>query len=466
MSHVLIVDDEPGICWSFREFLTEDGHDVSVAASAEEAFRIVDQRRPDAVVLDVRLPGMDGLSALRRLKAQTGGAPIIVITAFGNLETAVRAVREGAFDYLSKPFDLDQAADLVGRALAAAEDRPPPRPALDPAELAGTLVGSSRPMQAVFKQIALVAPTDVPVLITGESGTGKELVARAIHEHSARSDQPFVPVCLGALGAGVVESELFGHVRGSFTGAVRDRAGLLELAGGGTVLLDEIGDTTPELQVKLLRAIEQRELTPVGDARPRKIQARILAATNRALPELIRSGHFREDLYFRLSVFEIRLPNLRDRRDDLPELAAHFLGRCAVRPGGGPLADDVLEELRRRPWPGNVRELRNVIEHAAVVARGQPIRPEHLPPPAPVLRAARSSDEDLAARIDDWARRPSAEADPAGSTGVYERFLALTEPPLLKAVLAACDGNRAAAATRLGIHRTTLRQKLRKYGLD
>ena len=461
MSHVLIVDDEPAICWGFREFLTEDGHDVSVAASAEEAFRLVENRRPDAVVLDVRLPGIDGLTAIRRLKQQTNDAPIIVITAFGNLETAVRAVREGAFDYLAKPFDLDQAADLVGRALAAGSNGAAVKPAAAPAELAGTLIGSSPAMQAVFKQIALVAAADVPVLITGESGTGKELVARAIHEHSSRQGQPFAPVCLGALGAGVVESELFGHVRGSFTGAVRDRAGLLELAAGGTVLLDEIGDTTPELQVKLLRAIEQRELIPVGDARPRKIEARILAATNRSLPELIRTGAFREDLYFRLSVFEIRLPPLRERREDIPALAAHFLRRGDSH--GAELTADVLDELRRRPWIGNVRELRNVIEHAAVVSRGQPIRLEHLPPPAPAWHAP---VEDLAARIEDWARQNAASSGQDAEHGLYEQFLQLVEPPLLQALLAECGGNRAAAAARLGIHRATLRQKLRKYGID
>ncbi len=225
-----------------------------------------------------------------------------------------------------------------------------------------------------------MAPTDVPVLITGESGTGKELVARAIHRHSARKNGPFLPVCLAALSPGVVERELFGHLKGSFTGALQDRKGLFELAGGGSVLLDEIGDVSPSLQVKLLRAIEHGEVTPVGDARPRPIDIRVIAATNRPLHALLASGEFREDLFYRLSVFQIEVPPLCDRREDIPALAEHFFRRA--RPGNAslaPLGDDVLHELCRRPWTGNVRELRNAIEYAAIVARGDRIRKEHLP---------------------------------------------------------------------------------------
>ena len=242
------------------------------------------------------------------------------------------------------------------------------------------LIGSSPAMQDLYKSIALVAPTDVPVLVTGESGTGKELVARAIHRHSGRRDGPFLPVCLAALSPGLVERELFGHVRGSFTGASHDRKGLLELAHGGTVLLDEVGDIPPVMQVKLLRAIEHREVTPVGDARPRATDIRIIAATNRPLGELMASGQFREDLFFRLSVFQIHIPPLRERRDDIPVLAEHFLKQPRL-PNVAEihLSKHVLEELHSRRWVGNVRELRNAIEHAAIVARGQQIRVEHLP---------------------------------------------------------------------------------------
>lgn len=467
MSHVLIVDDEPSICWGFREFLTEDGHDVAVASSAEEALRLSEGARFDAVVMDVRLPGMDGLTAIRELRKRIGEAPVIVITAFGNLETAVQAVREGAFDYLPKPFDLQQASDIVGRALQARHGDPVTREAgvEGPRD---TLVGASPAMQQVFKQIALVAAADVPVLITGESGTGKELVARAIHRNSPRGEQPFVPICLAALSPGVVESELFGHVKGSFTGATADRRGLLELAGEGTVLLDEIADTTTALQVKLLRAIEEREVLPVGDAQARPIRARLVAATNRSIPDLIRAGEFREDLFFRLSVFQIHLPALRDRLDDIPLLAEHFLKLCQPTGLQCRTSHEFFAALRVRRWPGNVRELRNVIEHAAIVSRGGVLGPEHLPNESAATSsagAARAESPDAA--LSEWIRIQSLAA--AGSEGngeLHEQYLAVVEPPLLKAVLERCGHNRAAAAQLLGIHRATLRQKLRRYGLD
>lgn len=466
MSHVLIVDDEPSICWGFREFLTEDGHEVSVAASAEEGLRLVSQRSPDAIVMDVRLPGMDGLTALRELRTRLRDVPVIVITAFGNLETAVEAVRQGAFDYLPKPFDLQQASDIVVRALQSRIVGEPAKEAVG-AMPRDHLVGASAAMQQVFKQIALVAASDVPVLITGESGTGKELVARAVHRNSPRGAEPFAPVCLAALSPGVVESELFGHVKGSFTGATVDRRGLLELAGEGTVLLDEIADTSPALQVKLLRTIEEREVIPVGDAQPRPIRARLVAATNRNLHELIKAGEFREDLYFRLSVFHIHLPPLRDRPDDVPPLAEHFLRLC--RPAGVParMSDEFVAALRLRRWPGNVRELRNVIEHAAIVSRSGLLGPEHIPPETSAGAGPGGPDVASANVLSDWVRQQSnAAGQGPGDDGVYERYLALVEPPLLKSVLERCGYNRAAAAQVLGIHRATLRQKLRRYGLD
>ena len=322
---------------------------------------------------------MDGLTSMREFRDRIGPAPIIVITAFGNLETAVRAMEGGAFDYLVKPFDLDHATTVVKRALEKQKtrDRSADTPAATGSE---TLIGTSAAMQELFKSIALVAPTDVPVLVTGESGTGKELVARAIHRHSGRRGGPFLPICLAALSPSLVEGELFGHLKGSFTGAAQDRKGLLELANGGTVLLDEVGDIPPSLQVKLLRAIEHNEVTPVGDARPRAINLRVIAATNRPLADLMAAGEFREDLFFRLSVFQIHIAPLRDRRDDIPALAEHFLRQSRLPDiAETDLTEDVLEELRSRPWAGNIRELRNTIEHAAIIARGRRIRPEHLP---------------------------------------------------------------------------------------
>jgi DNA-binding NtrC family response regulator len=466
MSEILIVDDEASICWAFRESLSDLGHHVEVAASAEEGLRIAGSSSLDALVLDVRLPGMDGLTAMRAFRERVGQIPIIVITAFGNLETAVRALEGGAFDYLIKPFDLDQATTVVKRALEKRQSwaltSAPSNPDTE------TLIGSAPPMQELFKSIALVAPTDVPVLITGESGTGKELVARAIHRHGPRRDGPFLPICMAALSPSLVESELFGHVKGSFTGAVQDRKGLLELASGGTVLLDEIGDVSPSLQVKLLRTIEHREVTPVGDARPRFTDIRVIAATNRPLGSLMAAGEFREDLFFRLSVFQIHLPALRERRDDIPALVDHFLRQAPLANVASiPLATNVLDELCNRDWTGNVRELRNAIEHAAIVARGQPIRLEHLPPAATKLDlTAPSNSIEIQGQLALWARRAFREQAESGDATVYEQFLQLGEPPVLRAVLEECGHNRAAASQILGIHRATLRQKLRKYGIE
>jgi two-component system nitrogen regulation response regulator GlnG len=472
MSHILIVDDEASICWAFREFLTDLGHRVDVAASAEEGLQVADGGGLDAVVLDVRLPGMDGLTAARHFRDRLGAAPIVIMTAFGSLDTAVKAMEGGAFDYLVKPFDLDQAAAVIERAL---EKRTAPSAGHSPAAAAGAagaaedLIGSSPPMQDLFKRIALVAPTEVPVLITGESGTGKELVARAIHRHSGRRQGPFLPICLAALSPSLVERELFGHLRGSFTGAVQDRKGLLELAQGGSVLLDEVGDIPLPLQVKLLRAIEHREVTPVGDARPRPTNIRVIAATNRPLTELMASGQFREDLFFRLSVFPIHLPSLRDHREDIPALAQHFLSQSLLpEASNSQLGPEILEELQARPWAGNVRELRNAIEHAAIVARGRSIRREHLPPAASSLTPPpRTIGEQIQEQAARWAREEAAQTGDDGSEPpLYERFLALVEPPLLRVVLEQCRGNRAAAAERLGIHRATLRERLRRYGVD
>lgn len=468
MSRVLIVDDEASICWAFGEYLGDLGHEVAVASSAEEGLDAASANPFDAVVLDVRLPGMDGLSAMPAFRERLAGTPIIIVTAFGSLDTAVRAMEAGAFDYLVKPFDLDEAGAVVRRALDSAEAGRGVRlkEGAEPGRM--RLVGSSAPMQALFKQIALVAPTDVPVLITGESGTGKELVARAIHQNSPRRPRTFLPVCLAALSPGLVEGELFGHMRGSFTGASQDRKGLLELAAGGTVLLDEIGDVPLGMQVKLLRAIEHREVTPVGDARPRGIDVRFLAATNRPLHRLMADGLFREDLFFRLSVFPIHIPPLRDRLDDVPELARTFVAQADPSRGrDADIRDETLAELRRRPWTGNVRELRNAIERAVILARGGPILPEHLPPSIGPL-GHEAADGGLDASIVRWAEAAlKALPDPEqeGADSLYDRFLAQVEPPLLRTILRRESGNKALAAVRIGIHRSTLRQKLRRYGL-
>ncbi len=466
MSHILVIDDEPSICWGFREFLGEHGHQVITTASAEEALEKLDGCRPDVVILDVRLPGMDGLSAIPQLRRRLGAVPIIVITAFGDLDTAVRAVQQGAFEYLTKPFDLDRAAEVVRRALEQSQSA---SPGDRPAQLADDqrLVGSSPAMQGVFKQIALAAASSIPVLISGESGTGKELVARAIHRHSARRDRPFVPVCLPALSPTIVESELFGHKRGAFTGAEEERVGLLELASGGTVFLDEIGDVAPQVQAKLLRAIEHREILPVGSAELRQVDFRIIAATNTPLAQRVASGRFREDLYFRLSAFVIAVPPLRDRVEDIPELAEWFLSQNRSGHPSCHITPEAIEVLQSRNWPGNVRELRNTVEYAALLARGDRIRPEHLPPPMKFARQADSPQECLERHLSQWTAERVDQLQRSGQTHgqLYDELLRTVEPVVLQAVLQHCQGNLAQAARLLGVHRATLRGKVRKYKL-
>lgn len=467
MSHVLVVDDEPTICWSFRELLRDEGHEVTIASSAEEALTVAGATPPDAIVLDVRLPGMDGLSAMSKLKKASGSAPIIVMTAFGNLETAVRAVDEGAFDYLTKPFELDEAADAIRRALELRGRSADAKPAAGKkSESENEIVGTSPVMQSVFRQVALVAASSAPVLITGESGTGKELVARAIHANGSRRDGPFVPVSLPALDESRIERELFGEALPPKTGKAKSthRKGLLEIADGGTVLLDEVGDIPTGLQVKLLRAIEQQEVVPVGSTEPVSIDVRVLSATNRNLNELMAGGEFREDLFFRLSVVQIALPLLRDRAEDIPELARHFLklagSACVLSPAA-------LCELSARPWPGNVRELRNAVENAALPARGGTIEVAHLPP---ALTQSGGVSLDVAEALREatakWMEEQLRPLDlDAAEESLYEEFLLAAEPALLETILTRCGNNRTAAARLLGLHRATLRQKLQNYGL-
>jgi two-component system nitrogen regulation response regulator GlnG len=467
MSRILIIDDEPAIGWSLREMLSDEGHAVEVAASVEEGLETCGHFKPEAMLLDVRLPGRDGLSALPELRSIVPEAPVVVMTAFGDLETAVRAVNAGAFDYLVKPFNLESVSRIVAQALAERAQRPAgdaAQPAVTVAD-GGLLVGSSLPMQEIFKQISLVAPTDLPVLITGETGTGKDLAARAIHAHGPRRDRPFIATSLGSLSPNVIESELFGHTRGAFTGAVSDRPGLFALAEGGTLFLDEIGEAPIDLQVKLLRALENREVTPVGTATPRKLDVRLIAATNRDLRRAIEAGTFREDFYHRLHVFPIHMPPLAVRGDDIDMLAAHVLARHSSDRPRQAMSAEFLAAIRGRAWPGNVRELKHAIEYAAVVARGGTLRPEHLPPAAvpPAHDPATTVDRDGAASqvadaVRGWVEAALADGVAAGT--LHERLITLVETTLAEKVVDAAGGNRTAAAKLLGLDRATLRSKL------
>jgi two-component system nitrogen regulation response regulator GlnG len=461
--HVLIVDDEEAVCWALERALTREGHSVSVAASAEQALALLARRRPDAVILDVRLPGMDGLTALGRIRELAADVPVIVVTAHGNLPTAVRAVEGGAFDYLAKPFDLGQALDAVGRALNRPPVPEPPPEAETPPAAPEEIVGRSPVMQAVFKRIALVAARDACVLITGESGTGKELVARAVHRYSPRRDRPFLPVHVAALNPNLVESELFGHVRGAFTGATQARPGLLVLADGGTVFLDELADIPLPVQVKLLRVLEHNEVLPVGGTQPQPLNIRILAATHQDLGRCVAEGRFRHDLYFRLNVFGVSLPPLRERPEDVGPLAEHFLRR--FEPRALPLLPETVRFLQGLPWFGNVRELRNALEHAAIVARGGPLLPEHFPRNA-LDPSAQTPAEQLAATVRKWLADRVRAVGGGAPADLYGELLRCVEPALLEDVMRRVQDNRWVAAQWLGLNRATVRKKLAHYGLS
>lgn len=458
LKRILVVDDEEAVCWALRQALSDEGYEAAIAASAEEALPQILAGQHDLVILDVRLPGMDGLTALRQIQEKQPNLPVVLITAFGNLRTAVAAVQQGAVEYLTKPFDMQAAVDAVRRALERRRDTAP-APVVDTDELAKDgILGRSPAMQAVFKQIAIVAATDLPVLITGESGTGKELVAQAVHRHSRRAEKPFLPVHLASLSPALIESELFGHIRGAFTGADKDRRGLLDLAHEATVFFDEAGDIPPPVQVKLLRVLEQREIFPVGDVHPRPADFRVIAATHKSLEALVAEGGFRSDLYYRIAGFQIHLPPLRERKEDIPLLAEFFLRRMGGLPANaGGFSEAALEDLRARPWPGNVRELRHVVENAALLARGAVIEPLHLP----AARMPSGPDQAVGTRLADAVRAWTAEQLKTGdANNLYDRMLDQAATAMFNVVLDHTNGNRTAAAEILGIDRATLRKRL------
>ena len=461
MPSILIIDDEEAIAWALQRTFEREGYSVAIAASAEEGLALARKHTPDVIFLDVRLPGMDGLAALSKLKEIAPGAAIIVITAHGNLNTAVKAVEGGAFDYLAKPFDLAVAIETAKRALTrGASESKQFASAVDIDTSPDAIIGKSSAMQTVFKRIALVAPTSACVLITGESGTGKEIVARAIHANSPRRAKAFLPVHLAALNSNLVESELFGHVKGAFTGAEKARDGLLALASGGTVFLDELADIPLPVQAKLLRVVERQEMIPVGGGEATQVDVRIVSATHADLSAEVRDGRFRHDLFFRLNVYPIHLPPLRDRVDDIPLLTEHFLRKFGHPGGAARIPAETIAFLQSRPWPGNVRELRNALEHAAIESRGGVLKPEHFP--EPIAAGAMGVAERLQSLVAEWAREQVAlsETEP---DDLYQRLIDLIEPALLDEVVRQLGGNRLAAAKRLGLARATVRKMLKKY---
>jgi len=504
MKPIWILDDEPGMRWVLERALDKAGWPVLCFPDGEALLAALDglgpgrdPREPAVLVSDVRMPGLDGFGILARVRAQRPGLPVILMTAYTDLQTTVAAFSEGAFDYLAKPFDIQAAVDLIGR---AAQAGPRPAPALpatpagasgDPAAGApggpgaegGDLLPSHAPaMREVFRAIGRLAQSSATVLITGESGTGKELVARALHRHSRRAAGPFVAVNAAAIPRDLLEAELFGHERGAFTGAVQMRRGRFEEADGGTLFLDEIGDMPAELQTRLLRVLAESRFYRVGGSRAIGVDVRIVAATHQPLEARVRDGLFRADLFHRLNVIRLRLPPLRERREDIESLARHFLRRSAqeldvpVRA----LEADALEALRQFDYPGNIRQLENICQWLTVMTASVQVRAEDLPPevrqalpasaaglPPPAAAAAGRGAGDAA--VPDWRAALSAEVrrrllqkDP----DQIERLRQDVERILLREALAQAQGQRGRAALILGIGRNTLTRKCQELGLD
>ena len=486
---VLVVDDEADIRSLLKDLLSEEGYTVRVAKSGAEAIEQIGKSLPDLVMMDIKLPDQDGLGVLRQLKREHAELEVIVMTAFGGSSTAIKAMEHGAYDYVTKPFEIDDLLATLKRVFEHADmssEVSALRLELGKREAERErIVGSSKPMLEVFKLIGKVAPSDATVLITGESGTGKELIAEALHRASKRNPHPLVKVSCAALPETLLETELFGHEKGSFTGAMTMRKGRFETANKGTIFLDEIGEMTPGTQTKLLRILQEREFERIGSNVPIKIDIRVITATNRDLAEEVDRGKFREDLYYRLNVIHIHMPPLRDRKEDIPLLVEHFLVKYRHAAGAIPttISEDAVKKLVGYDWPGNVRELENAIERAVVLSRGNPITLEHLPlgdlregrDRARLAKRRTRLEDDEAALSDrrDELDADQADADAAdvadvagnGSDGSFKHRVAALERQLIKEALDRAGGNRTKAADELGIYRRLLYAKIKEYGL-
>lgn len=432
MRRLLVVDDEPNMAWLFEQSFGREFR-VSGARSGQEALQQLEKEGADLVMLDLCMPGMDGMAVLREAKRRWPGIPVIMMTAYATVKTAVEAIKAGAADYVMKPFDLDELRRVMAGVLPPSTRQPTARPT--------GMLGESPAMRELYRKLERVSPTDACVLILGETGTGKELAARAIHGASSRAGKPFVAFNCAAVPENLLESELFGYEKGAFTDARSRKPGRFELATGGTLLLDEVGDMPLSLQAKLLRVLETRSVEPLGAIRTVPVDIRVLASTHRDLKEMVRAGRFREDLYFRLAVVPVQLPPLRERQGDVALLASHFLRSFAEKHGKGfaSISPEATATLERYTWPGNVRELRNLMEQVAVLWDGAVLEPEHL---------------------------PELQGGPAPSAGAplknaVSRLKAGYEQERIMEALKACSGNRTQAARLLGISRRALQLKLK-----
>ena len=459
MKPVWIVDDDRSIRWVIEKALSREGIGFDSFSSAQDALDALSGGSPEVLVSDIRMPGLSGLELLNAVKQRHPAVPVIVMTAYSDLDSAVAAFQGGAYEYLPKPFDVDQAVELIRRALD--ESRRETQAVETPSE-PREILGQAPAMQEVFRAIGRLSQSSATVLITGESGTGKELVARALHRHSARAPKPFVAINTAAMPKDLLESELFGHERGSFTGAQQQRRGRFEQAEGGTLFLDEIGDMPPELQTRLLRVLSDGSYYRVGGHQQIKANVRVIAATHQTLEQRVREGSFREDLYHRLNVIRLRLPSLRERSEDVPLLTKHFLSGSAKQLGVEPkrLSEEALAHLARLEFPGNVRQLENLCHWLTVMAPGQVIEVGDLP--AEFRDPAATTSVDWLAALEHEAERRLAR----GESGILEGLSRQFERALIVKALERTGGRRIEAANLLGMGRNTITRKIQELGID
>ncbi len=456
MSCVLLVDDEPGVLFTLSELLVERGHKVVTASSAAEALTKLEEA--EAVLTDLSMPKVDGLELMGQIAARDPQLPVILLTAHGSERVAVAAMKQGAYDYLAKPFDIDEVAVVIERALEARRLRVDNRRLAAEQTLGRRIIGASRPMRRLLEATQRVASRDVTVLVRGETGTGKEFVAELLHAQSPRSSKPLVRFNCAALPAELADAELFGHVRGAFTGAVATRPGYFLQANGGTLILDEVGELPPAIQAKLLRALQEGEIQPVGSGRIDKLDVRVVASTNRDLAADVKAGSFREDLYYRIAVVELVVPPLRDRKDDIPALAEEFARRYGERFGLGAIAlePSLIDALVRTEWPGNVRQLENTIARLAALSSGG------------VIGLADFRAAELGT-LSPSALPEASDADPppdARNGPSLKEQVEAFERGLVARALDSTGGNQSEAARRLGVSRVTLIDKMKKYALN